>query len=188
MENDVVQIVKTTEEKMKKAIEVSRNDMSVIRTGRASAALLDKINIDYYGAQTPINQVASISVPEARLIVVQPWDKGIINEIERAIQKSELGLTPSNDGTIIRLPVPPLTEERRKDLVKVVHKIAEEGRIAVRNIRRDAVEKFRDMEKNHQISQDEMHTRQDEVQKLTDKYISEIDNISKNKEKDIFEV
>ncbi len=161
---------------------------SKVRTGRASLALLDGIKVDYYGVPTPLNQVASLSVPESRLIVISPWDTGVIGAIEKAIQKSELGLTPSNDGKLIRLSIPPLTEERRKDLVKVVKKMAEEGKVKIRNARRDANEQFKTMKKDNKISEDEMFTAQDDVQKRTDKYIEKADVVLAAKEKEIMEI
>jgi len=161
---------------------------SKVRTGRASLALLDGLKVDYYGVPTPLNQVASLSVPESRLIVIAPWDTGVISAIEKAIQKSELGLTPSNDGKLIRLSIPPLTEERRKDLVKVVKKMAEEGKVKIRNARRDANEQFKIMKKDNKISEDEMFTAQDDVQGRTDKYIEKVDVVLGAKEKEIMEI
>jgi ribosome recycling factor len=173
---------------MHKAVDAAKREFASVRTGRATPALLERVSVDYYGVATPVTQVASVSVPEARLLVIQPWDKGLVKEIERAILKSELGLTPSNDGAVIRLPIPPLTGDRRKELVKVVHKQAEEGRVAVRNIRRDHREKLDRLEKSGDLSKDEARRHQDELQKLTDQFIKEIDTLLAAKEKEITEV
>ncbi|MDK2984934.1 MAG: ribosome recycling factor [Clostridia bacterium] len=181
-------VLKDTEEKMKKAVEALRKDFQSIRAGRANPALLDKIQVDYYGVPTPLNQVANISAPEARLLVIQPWDKSVLGDIEKAILKSDLDLTPNNDGNIIRIAIPQLTEERRKELVKIVKKKAEEYRVVIRNIRREANDEIKKMEKNGEISEDEMHRSQDEVQELTNQYIEKIDGVLKNKEAEIMEV
>ncbi len=180
-------VISETDRKMDKAVEAFERDLAHVRTGRASAALLEGITVDYYGTQMPLNQVASISVPESRLLTVQPWDANILADIEKAILSSDLGLTPSNDGKIIRVSIPPLTEERRKDLVKVVKKMAEESRVAVRNCRRDAIDKLKNQKKDKQISEDEMYKLQDEIQKLTDNHIKKIDQILQDKEKEIME-
>lgn len=182
------EIFRDAEDRMKKAVLALKKELSTLRTGRATPALLDKITVDYYGAPTPINQLANISVPEPRLLVVQPWDKQVIGEIERALLKSDLGLTPNSDGSIIRLPIPQLTEERRKELVKISRKKAEDGRVAIRNIRRDANDKLKSMEKANEITEDELHKAQDEIQKLTDKMIGEADQVLADKEKEIMEV
>jgi ribosome recycling factor len=182
------QVIANAKEKMTKAISAYTRELASIRAGRASAALLDKISIEYYGAPTPVNQVAGISVPEARLLVIQPYDKSILGEIEKAIQKSDLGLNPSSDGNIIRLAIPALTEERRKDLVKVVKKDSEEAKVAIRNIRRDANDDLKKLEKNSGITEDELRGYSDDIQKLTDDHISKIDQITKDKEKEILEV
>ncbi|MFQ5751197.1 MAG: ribosome recycling factor [bacterium] len=184
----IKEIQKNAEERMQKAVENTRTELTKIRTGKASTALLDTIKVSYYGSMVPLKQVASISTPEPRLITIQPWEKNLIAEIEKAILKSDLGLNPVNDGTLIRLPIPQLTEERRKDLVRLCHKLVEEGRIAVRNVRRDANEQLRKIEKNHEISEDQYHTAIDENQKITDKYITQIDEILKKKETEIMEV
>jgi len=160
----------------------------MFRTGKANPALLDSIKVDYYGQPTPLKQVANIAVPDPRLITVQPWEKNMVPEIEKAIQASELGLNPMSDGTLIRLPIPALTEERRQDLVKVVKRISEDTKVAIRNIRRDANDQAKKLEKDHKISEDQMHTNQDEVQKLTDDYIKNIDDIQSAKEKEIMEI
>ena len=176
------------EEKMQKTIENIRYELGKFRTGKASAAILDGVKVNYYGSIVPLKQAANISVPEARLITVQAWDKSMINEIEKAILKSDLGLTPMSDGNIIRLPIPQLTEERRKDLVKQAKRLGEEAKISVRNSRRDANESIKKAEKEHSITEDESHRSQDEIQKLTDKYIEEVNGIVEAKEKEIMEI
>lgn len=173
---------------MQKAVESVQHEMALIRTGRATANLLDVVRVEYYGAHVPVHQVATIGVPEARLLTVQPWDKSAIPAIEKAILASGLGLTPSNDGTTIRLPIPQLTEERRRDLVRVVHKLAEEGRVSIRNARRDANEMLREGEKEGEIPEDDSKKAQRQVQELTDEYIKKIDEILKRKEAEIMEV
>jgi ribosome recycling factor len=175
-------------QKMNGAVSVTREEMAGVRTGRASPALLARITFDYYGTQTPLNQMASFSVPEPRLLVVQPYDKNAIASIEKAIQTSELGITPSNDGNVIRLAFPPLTEERRKDLVKLIHHRAEEGRVAVRNVRRHAKEELEKLERDGAISEDELRRAEKELQKLTDRHVGEIDEILANKERELLEV
>ncbi len=184
----VKEILKQAEESMLKSIGNLRHELTGIRTGKANPALLDTVKVNYYGQTVPLKQVANIAVPDARLITVQPWDKTLVPEIEKAIMSSELGLNPQSDGVLIRLPIPPLTEERRKDLVKVVKRMAEDARIAVRNVRRDANEKVKKLEKDHQISEDEMHLRMEEIQKLTDEHIKQIDEIVEVKEKEIMEI
>jgi ribosome recycling factor len=176
------------EEKMKKALDALRREFVTLRAGRATPALLDKITVDYYGTPTPISQVANIAVPEPRLITIQAWEKPMIAQIEKAILKSDLGLTPNSDGVIIRLNIPQLTQQRRTELVKVVHKKAEENRIAIRNLRRDANDSIKKLEKEKSISEDEAKKAQEDMQKLTDKYIKEVDNIMSAKEKEIMEV
>lgn len=176
------------EEKMKKAIEVLRREYGTLRAGRATPSLLDKITVDYYGTPTPVNQVANISVPEPRTIIIQPWEKNMISPIEKAIMKSDLGLTPNSDGSVIRLSIPQLTQQRRLELVKVVHKKAEEVRVAIRNLRRDANDGIKKVEKDKTISEDEAKKAQDDMQKMTDKYIKEVDTIMNAKEKEIMEV
>ncbi|WP_163101534.1 ribosome recycling factor [Peribacillus alkalitolerans] len=182
------QVVSATKEKMEKSVQSLSRELASIRAGRASAALLDKITIDYYGAPTPINQMAGISVPEARLLVIQPYDKTVLGEIEKAILKSDLGLNPSNDGSIIRIAIPALTEERRKDLAKQVKKEAEEAKVAIRNIRRDGNDDLKKLEKNGEITEDDLRGYSDEIQKLTDSYIVKVDGVAKDKEKEIMEV
>lgn len=174
--------------RMRKAVEALRKELAAVRTGRASPALVEHIRVDYYGVPTPMQQVAGVSVPDPRMIMIQPWDKTMLGAIEKAILKSDLGLTPANDGNIIRLPVPPLTEERRKDLVKMVRRRVEEGRVALRNIRRDALEEFRKMEKEKQISVDENKRAQDQLQKLTNAFTAEVDNLGQSKEAELLEI
>ncbi|MDQ2717635.1 MAG: ribosome recycling factor [Chloroflexota bacterium] len=176
------------ERRMQKAVEALRQDLTAIRTGRASPALIERIQVDYYGVPTPINQVASISIPEARLLVIQPWDRKLLTDIEKAIQKSDLGINPNNDGQVIRLNVPPLNEERRRDMVKSVHKKLDEHKVAVRNIRRDVHDKLREREKKKEISEDELKRSADRLQKLTDRFIDEMDKVGKTKEQEILEV
>ncbi|AGK53081.1 MAG: frr [Bacillus sp. (in: firmicutes)] len=182
------QVIANTKDKMSKAISAYTRELASIRAGRANASLLDKLTVEYYGAPTPVNQIAGISVPEARLLVIQPYDKTILGDIEKAILKSDLGLNPSNDGSIIRLAIPQLTEERRKELVKVIKRDSEEAKVAVRNIRRDANEDLKKLEKNGDITEDELRGYNDNIQKLTDDHISKIDGITKDKEKEIMEV
>ena len=172
------------ERRMLKAIEALKQDLAAIRTGRASLALIERITVDYYGAPTPINQVASVSVPEARLLVIQPWDKKLLVDIEKAIQKSDLGINPNNDGQVIRLNVPPMNEERRRDLVKSLHKKLDEHKVAVRNVRRDIQDKLRDREKKKEVSEDELKRSTEKLQKLTDRYIDEMDKVGKTKEQE----
>ena len=179
---------KKLQEKMDKAIEVFRHDLASIRTGRASLSLIEGITVDYYGTQTPLNQVATLSVPDPKTITIQPWEQRIIPDIEKAILQSDLGITPTNDGKIIRLNIPPLTEERRKQLVKVVRKRAEEARVAIRNIRREFNEELKKMEKNKEISEDQLKKDLDEVQKITDEHIKKVDKILESKENEIMEV
>ncbi len=174
-------------DRMGNSIEDLRNEFKKIRTGRASPALFEGMRINYYGTPTPLNQVASLSVPESRLIVIKPWDQSVIGEIEKEILKSELGLTPMNDGKLIRIPIPALTEERRKELVKVVHKIAEDHKVSIRNIRRDANELLKGLKKDGDISEDDFYRAQDKVQKITDDYIQSVDETYQEKEKEILE-
>jgi len=176
-----------TRERMGKSVSALKSEFKRIRTGRASLALLDGIRVDYYGTLTPLNQMASLAVPESRLITIQPWDISVIKEIEKAILKSDLGLTPSSDGKIIRIAIPPLTEERRKELVKVANKMSEEYKVAVRNIRRDSNELLKGLKKEGEISEDEAFKAQDQVQKITDEYIRRIDDVYQEKEKEILE-
>lgn len=179
---------KETEEKMKKTLKSLTEDLSGVRTGRASAALFDKIRVEYYGNPTPLNQLATVSIPEARLVVIQPWDKAVLSEIEKAIQKSELSLNPNNDGKVIRINIPPLTEERRKEYVKIAKNMAEQCRVAIRNVRRDANEELKGMQKDGGISEDDEKRGVDEIQKLTDRYIEEINKHLEEKEHEILEI
>lgn len=181
-------VLKTAEEKMKKSINVLDSDYKAIRAGRANPAVLDKIVVDYYGAETPINQMAAISVSEARVLVIQPWDASMLKEIEKAIQASDLGINPTNDGKVLRITFPQLTEERRRDIVKQIHKLGEDGKVAIRSIRRDAMEKFKAMKKNSEITEDDLKDCEKKVQNLTDKYCDEVDALSKKKEKEIMEI
>ncbi len=180
--------VKTTKAHMDKALEVLRDELKTLRTGRASLGILDAVRVDYYGNPTPLNQVANLSVPDPTLIVIQPWDPTVISAIEHAIQKANIGLNPMNDGKMIKLPVPTPTQERRKELVKVAHDFAERARTAVRNVRRDGNDALKKLEKDHKISEDEMHRNLEEIQKLTDDHIKNIGEVLAAKEKEILEV
>jgi len=182
------QVIANGKDKMTKAIQSYSRELANIRAGRANASLLDRVTIEYYGAPTPVNQLAGISVPEARLLVIQPYDRTILGEIEKAILKSDLGLNPTNDGNLIRLAIPALTEERRKDLVKVVKKEAEEAKVTIRNIRRDANDDLKKLEKSGDITEDGHRGYSDDIQKVTDEFISKIDTLTKEKEKEILEV
>lgn len=181
-------VYKDTKEKMSKSVEALKKDLKRVRTGRASASLLDGIRVDYYGTPTPLPQMASVAVPESRMMTIQPWDVSALKEIEKAIQKSDLGLTPANDGKIIRINIPPLTEQRRKELVKVVNKTCEEYRVALRNIRRESNEVLKGLKKDGKISEDDAHKAQDKIQKITDEHIRLVDDTYKEKEKEILEV
>jgi ribosome recycling factor len=176
------------EERMKKAVEALKRELATIRTGRAQTSLVDHLRVDYYGTPTPLNQLATVSAPEARLLTIQPWDRQALTAIEKAIQKSDLGLNPSNDGQIIRLIIPQLTEDRRRELVKLVHRRVEEGRVAARNVRRDCLEHLRRMEKDKEISEDDERKAQERLQKLTDQYIKDIDETGHQKEEELLEV
>jgi ribosome recycling factor len=178
----------TAERKMKRAVEALQHDLSSVRTGRASPALLERVQVDYYGAATPLNAVATINVPEPRLLVIQPWDKKMLPVIEKAIQKSDLGLTPSSDGTVVRLPIPQLNEERRRDLVKQVHKRVEEARVAIRNCRREAIDDMRKAERDKQVSEDDVKRAQERLQKLTDSYVAQVDDVGRRKESEVMEI
>lgn len=179
---------KSVEEKMKKTMSVLKENLAGLRAGRANPAILDKITVDYYGVPTPINQLGNISVPEARVVLIQPWDAKMLKEIEKAIQKSDIGINPSNDGKVIRLTFPVLTEERRRELTKVVKKEGEEAKIAVRSIRRDNIDRLKTQKKNGEITEDDLKDAEKEIQTLTDKYIAEVDKIVEAKEKEIMEV
>ncbi|WP_269919122.1 ribosome recycling factor [Caldifermentibacillus hisashii] len=182
------QVMADANERMTKAVQAYTRELASIRAGRASASLLDKIAVEYYGVPTPINQLASISTPEARLLMIQPYDKSIVSDVEKAIMKSDLGLNPTSDGSVIRIAIPPLTEERRKELVKLVKKESEEAKVAIRNIRRDANDDLKKLEKNGELTEDDLRGYTDDVQKLTDEFIAKIDQITKEKEKEILEV
>lgn len=182
------EVLKDARVRMQKAVEATARELATLRTGRASPALLEHIKVEYYGTTVPLNQLASISVPEPRLLVVQPWDRGATRAIEKAILQSELGLVPSSDGVVLRIPIPPLTEERRRELVRVARKHAEEGRVAVRNVRREAKETLEELEDVHEISEDQARRAQEELQKLTDRFIGEIDALLQKKEAEILEV
>ena len=180
--------VDDAKERMEKSIEALKHEMAKIRTGKATTALLDGIKVDYYGVMTPLNQVANVSVLDPHTLNVTPWDKGMVEKIDKAILQAELGLNPISDGTNLRIPIPPLTEERRKELVKLVKKFAEDAKIAIRNIRRDAKDHVKKQEKNKEISEDQMHDLEDEIQKLTDEHIKRIDELFAEKEKEIMEI
>ncbi|MCH7897412.1 MAG: ribosome recycling factor [candidate division NC10 bacterium] len=184
MTKDVLNRIETS---MKKGVEAMVRDFTGVRTGRASAALLQGITVECYGTSTPLQQVASVAIPETRLMTIQPWDQSLLSAIEKAILKSDLGITPSSDGRVVRIAIPPLTEERRKELVRIVRRMAEEGRVAIRNVRRDGNEKLKALEKQKQISEDDVKKGTESVQKLTDKYIKEIEAALTNKEKEILE-
>lgn len=184
----VDEIFEDLKDRMGKSIESLKREYSRLRTGRASVSLLDGIRVSYYDTPTPLNQMASLAVPEPRLIVIQPWDKTAIEDIEKAILKSELGLTPMNDGKVIRISIPPLTEERRKELVKVARKMSEENKVSIRNIRRDANEMLKDLKKEKEIAEDDLFRSQEEVQKATDQFISQVDELCAAKEKEILEI
>lgn len=176
------------ERRMQKAIEALKQDLNAIRAGRANSALVERVMIDYYGTPTPVHQVASISVPDARLLVIQPWDRKLLTDIEKAIQKSDLGINPTNDGQVIRLNIPPMSEDRRRDLIKGLHKKLDEHKIAIRNVRRDIQDKLRDREKKKEVSEDELKRSSERLQKLTDRFIDEMDKVGKTKELEILEV
>lgn len=181
-------VISNAKTRMKKSVTALEKEFNTIRTGRASAALFDKIKVEAYGQPTPLAQAATISVPEARLVVIQPWDKGLLSEIEKAIQKSELSVNPNNDGKVIRINIPPLTEERRKELVKVAKNSAEQNRVSIRNIRRDANDELKKLQKSGEISEDDEKTATDKIQKLTDSFIKEIGEILEVKENEIMEI
>jgi ribosome recycling factor len=182
------QLLKDADDRMRKSIEATRHDLQAIRTGRANPSLLERVEVDAYGSKMPLPQVASVTAPEARMLLVSPWDRSTLPAIERAIQKSDLGLNPSSDGTVIRLIIPQLTEETRKNLIKNVHKRIEEGKVSVRNIRRDCIEHLRALKKNSEIGEDEEKRTEGEAQKLTDKAIHELDVMQKHKEEELLEV
>jgi len=187
-ENVIDELLEDAKERMHKSVETAQHEFSTVRTGRASPSLLDRVTVDYYGAMTPLNQLATISAPEARLLTVTPYDKSSIKAVEKAINESDVGLTPSNDGNVVRLVVPELTEERRKDLVKIVRNLAEEGRIAIRNVRRDTMQHLRELKAAGEASSDDEHRAEVELQKLTDARVGELDGVLKTKEEEILEV
>ena len=182
------QVLANCEDRMKKSVGALETDYLALRTGRASAAIFDKVRVDYYGQETPLNQVASVSVPEARLVVIQPWDKSLLGAIEKAIQKSDLGLNPSNDGKLLRINFPPLTQDRRKELAKQSKTLAENSRVAIRNIRRDGMEEIKKLQKEGLISEDEQKEGETKLQKMTDSHIAKINDLQANKEKEIMEI
>jgi ribosome recycling factor len=184
----VDELIQDAVRRMDRSVEATRNEFHTVRTGRASAALLDRVAIDYYGQDTPLKQLATINVPEPRMLTIQPFDPNSVKQIEKAIMESDLGLTPSNDGKLIRLPIPQLTEERRKELVKVVRHLAEEGRVAVRNVRRDVMHHLKELVDKGQVGADEEHRGEDRLQKLTDEHVKSIDDALKHKEAEILEV
>jgi ribosome recycling factor len=188
MPDSLENIVKSAEHRMNTTVDILGRDLQSVRTGRASPALLDRVQVDYYGSPTPINGVANISAPDPRMVLVQPWDRGMLGPIEKAIQKSDLGINPTNDGQVIRLVLPQLTQDRRKELVKQVHQRAEEARVAVRNCRRDALEHLRKAEKDGGISQEDERRAQDRLQKLTDSFIKRVDDVARQKETEVMEV
>lgn len=175
-------------ERMEKSVEAVRREFSSVRSGKATANLLDTVRVEAYGSKMAINQVGSVSVPEPRMLIVQPWDKSLIKDIERGIQEADLGLNPSNDGNVVRVPIPALTEERRKDMVRMLHKLAEEGRVAVRQIRQDANKEIKARQGKHEISEDDAHRQMDDIQKLTDQHIKKIDDLLAHKEEEVMEV
>lgn len=184
----IKEVLRDAKDRMEKTLANTQSELGKVRTGRANLSLLDTVRVNYYGSMVPLKQVASLGVPEPRLMTVQPWDRNLLGEIEKAILKADLGITPNNDGHIIRLPVPTLTEERRKDLVRLIHQMGEEGKIAVRNIRRDAIDHLRKAQKEHQISEDEEYNAGIDVQELTDEYVKKIDEVIQAKEAEIMEV
>jgi ribosome recycling factor len=180
--------ISSAEHKMSRAVEAMERDFQAFRTGRASTALVERLTVDYYGAQTPLNQLAGISVPEAHQIVIQPWDRGVLGAIEKAIQKSDIGLMPNVDGTVVRLNIPPLTEDRRKDLVKSVHRRMEEAKVEIRNLRRDAADELKKEERDGTVGTDESHRQLEQLQKITDRWVGEVDRLGASKEQEVMEV
>ncbi len=180
--------LKEAHEKMRKALAAARESFTGVRTGRATPHMVESLDVDYYGSKTPLNQIAGISVPDARLLVISPYDKNALSAIEKAIQASDLGINPSNDGIVIRLSIPPLTEERRKEMIKVIHQLAEEGRVAVRNVRRHSKDEMERLQKDGQMSEDDLKRSEKELQKLTDQHVAEIDGMILHKEKELLEI
>ncbi len=177
-----------SEDRMKKAVEALQRELSTIRAGKATPSLLDNVRVDYYGTLTPVRQIANVSAPEPRLLIVQPWEKSMLQPVARAIQASDLGLNPQDDGQVLKIPIPSLNEERRKDLVKLAHKLAEEGRVAVRNVRRDANDHYKKAQKDGTVSEDDSRRAMDQIQKLHDRYIAQIEDVVKKKEAEVMEV
>jgi ribosome recycling factor len=184
----IKRVIEESRDRMEKTVGTTQGELGIVRTGRATPALLDSIKVEYYGSLMPLKQVANIAVPEPRMLTVHPWDRSMLGPIEKAIQKADIGITPNNDGHIIRLPIPSLTEERRRDMVKIVHKIGEDGKIAIRNIRRDALNILKKAQKDKEISEDEENNAGIDVQQLTDEYVKKIDDLMKAKEKEVMEV
>jgi len=184
----IEEILADSEERMKKTVDAVQRELTAIRTGHAHTGLVDHVRVEYYGSQMPVNQMATVAAPEARLLTIQPWDKGALSAIEKALQKSDLGLTPSNDGQIIRLAIPPLTEQRRKEMIKLVHKRVEDGHVAIRNVRRDGLEHVRRLVHDKEASEDDQRKAQDQLQKLTDRYVALVDERGKEKEAELMEV
>jgi ribosome recycling factor len=184
----VEEVLQEAERKMRKAVDTTGEEFSTVRTGKASTSLLSRVMVDYYGQPTPLNQISSISAPEPSLLIVAPYDKSVIKDVERAILQADLGINPANDGQVLRLPIPKLTEERRKEMIKMVHVRAEEGKVAVRNVRREGIEDLRAFEKESEITKDDLNRGQKEIQKLTDGFVHEIDEMLKTKEKELMEV
>lgn len=180
--------IREAQDQMERALEAMRREFATVRTGKASPAILDAVRVDAYGSKMPLNQLATVSVPEPRLLIVQPWDKSTMTAVEKAIRSAELGLNPANDGSVIRVPIPPLNEERRREMVRLLHKLGEEGRIAVRHARQEANKEVKHRQQEHEISEDDAHRQLDEVQKLTDDYIARIDQLLKAKEEEVMEV
>jgi len=186
--NSINEVMRNTEERMKKVIDATRREFASVRTGRASTSLVEGMHVDYYGTQTPLKQLANISAPDVKLIVIQPWDPSSLGEIEKALQQSNIGAMPTNDGKVIRISIPPLSEERRQELIKITKKMAEDGRISIRTVRRDANEHAKKLEKDKLATEDEIFKSHDDVQKITDKYIKAIDSILEEKDKELMEV
>ncbi len=186
--NSIAEVMRNTEERMKKVIDATKREFASVRTGRASTSLVEGMHVDYYGTQTPLKQLANISAPDVKLIVIQPWDPSSLGEIEKAIQQSNIGAMPTNDGKVIRISIPPLSEERREELIKITKKMAEDGRVSIRTVRRDANEHAKKLEKDKLATEDELFKSHDDIQKLTDKYIKSIDSILAEKDKELLEV
>jgi len=186
--NSIQEVTRNTEERMKKVVEATKREFASVRTGRASTSLVEGMHVDYYGTQTPLKQLANISAPDVKLIVIQPWDPSSLPEIEKAVQQSNIGAMPTNDGKVIRISIPPLSEERREELIKITKKMAEDGRVSIRTVRRDANEHAKKIEKDKLATEDELFKSHDDIQKITDKYIKEVDSILETKDKELLEV